>query len=185
MKRVSMRELSSSPYQLSQETNDEDSRVCFEPDTDDSQESSANKFSAKNPILEPSHRHSRGNSSSHLSSRAMGPQTSPDQNSCFGHNNNDEVDEDIANVPLDYGQSESTKALMRRIEFRILKFGATSLGGAYGNALQAALLDGDHEIVKLLLDKGADINAQGGEHGSALQAASSKGHHEIIKLLLG
>ncbi|KAJ5330526.1 hypothetical protein N7476_000309 [Penicillium atrosanguineum] len=48
----------------------------------------------------------------------MGPQTSPDQNSCFGHNNNDEVDEDIANVPLDYGQSESTKALMRRIEFR-------------------------------------------------------------------
>ncbi|KAJ5318366.1 hypothetical protein N7476_004786 [Penicillium atrosanguineum] len=36
----------------------------------------------------------------------------------FLHVLNDEADEDIANVPLDYGQSESTKALVRRIEFR-------------------------------------------------------------------
>jgi hypothetical protein len=55
MKRVSMRELSPPPDQLSQETNDEDPRVCSEPDTDDSQESGASKFSTNNSILEQSH----------------------------------------------------------------------------------------------------------------------------------
>ncbi|KAH3098783.1 hypothetical protein KXW41_005747, partial [Aspergillus fumigatus] len=58
-------------------------------------------------------------------------------------------------------------------------------GGEYGNALQAASLEGHLEIVKLLLGTGADINAQGGENGSALQAASHKGYQEIVKLLLG
>ncbi|PWO15022.1 hypothetical protein PtrARCrB10_12117, partial [Pyrenophora tritici-repentis] len=42
-----------------------------------------------------------------------------------------------------------------------------------------------HEaIVKLLLNKGADVNAQGGEYGNALQAASAGGHEAIVKLLL-
>ena len=42
-----------------------------------------------------------------------------------------------------------------------------------------------HEaIVKLLLEKGADVNAQGGRHGHALQAASFGGHEAIMKLLL-
>ena len=30
------------------------------------------------------------------------------------------------------------------------------------------------EIVKILLEKGADVNAQGGKYGNALQAASYK-----------
>jgi ankyrin repeat protein len=34
-------------------------------------------------------------------------------------------------------------------------------GGEYGTALQAALFHGSLEIVKLLLDKGADPNAEG------------------------
>jgi ankyrin repeat protein len=38
--------------------------------------------------------------------------------------------------------------------------------------------------VKLLLDKGADVNAQGGYYGNALQAASSDGHEAVVKLLL-
>jgi ankyrin repeat protein len=42
----------------------------------------------------------------------------------------------------------------------------------YGNALQAASLQGHEAIVKLLLEKGADVNAQGGHYGNALQAAS-------------
>ncbi|CAH0055788.1 unnamed protein product [Clonostachys solani] len=33
-------------------------------------------------------------------------------------------------------------------------------GGEYGNALQAALEGGHHEIVKLLWDKGAGVNAK-------------------------
>jgi ankyrin repeat protein len=32
-------------------------------------------------------------------------------------------------------------------------------GGQYGNALQAASLYGDETVVRLLLDKGADVNA--------------------------
>jgi ankyrin repeat protein len=36
----------------------------------------------------------------------------------------------------------------------------------------------------LLLDKGADVNAQGGYYGNALQAATSSGHRETVTLLL-
>jgi hypothetical protein len=39
-------------------------------------------------------------------------------------------------------------------------------------------------VVKLLLDKGAEINAQGGHYGNALQAASAGGHEAVVKLLL-
>jgi hypothetical protein len=37
---------------------------------------------------------------------------------------------------------------------------------------------------RLLLDKGANVNAQGGHYSNALQAASFKGHKEIVMLLL-
>ncbi|KAL5462753.1 hypothetical protein PMIN06_001446 [Paraphaeosphaeria minitans] len=40
-------------------------------------------------------------------------------------------------------------------------------------------------ITKMLLDQGAEINAQGGEFGNALQAASQAGHERIVKTLLG
>ncbi|KXH69656.1 hypothetical protein CSAL01_13723 [Colletotrichum salicis] len=36
----------------------------------------------------------------------------------------------------------------------------------------------------MLLDKGADVNAQGGENGNALQAASLDGNKEVIQMLL-
>ncbi|EMC97141.1 hypothetical protein BAUCODRAFT_106474 [Baudoinia panamericana UAMH 10762] len=36
----------------------------------------------------------------------------------------------------------------------------------------------------LLLDKGADVNAQGGRYGNALQAVSFKGQAEIVRILL-
>ncbi|KAF2788984.1 hypothetical protein K505DRAFT_254314, partial [Melanomma pulvis-pyrius CBS 109.77] len=52
----------------------------------------------------------------------------------------------------------------------------------YGNALQAASAGGYKEIVIVLLDKGANVNAQGGEYGNALQAAE-RHHKEIVKLL--
>ncbi|PVH90087.1 hypothetical protein DM02DRAFT_548438, partial [Periconia macrospinosa] len=56
-------------------------------------------------------------------------------------------------------------------------------GGFYGNALQAASRRGHEQIVRRLLDKGADINAQGGFYGNALQAASSGGQEQIMMLL--
>jgi len=38
-------------------------------------------------------------------------------------------------------------------------------------------------VVKMLLDRGADINAQGWFYGSALQAASAGGHEKVVQML--
>jgi ankyrin repeat protein len=54
----------------------------------------------------------------------------------------------------------------------------------YDNALQAASLYGNTSTVELLLNAGANVNAQGGRYGNALQAASSLGHTKIMQLLL-
>jgi ankyrin repeat protein len=43
---------------------------------------------------------------------------------------------------------------------------------------------GHQRMVKLLLDKGADVNVKGGAYGNALQAASEGGHEAVVKLLL-
>ena len=51
-------------------------------------------------------------------------------------------------------------------------------------ALQAASSSGHENIVRLLLEKGADVNLQGGFYGSALQAASFHGHKNFVRLLL-
>src|SRR5277367_295582 len=56
--------------------------------------------------------------------------------------------------------------------------------GRFGNALQAASLEGHEAIVGFLVEKGADVNVQGGEYGNALQAASYRGHNVIVDLLL-
>jgi hypothetical protein len=50
--------------------------------------------------------------------------------------------------------------------------------------LYHAAFGGLRKMLKLLLDKGADVNAHGGRYGNALQAASSRGHEQIVKLLL-
>ena len=39
-------------------------------------------------------------------------------------------------------------------------------------------------VTRLLLDAGADVNAQGGEYGNALQAASYGGSKQVVKTLL-
>ena len=38
-------------------------------------------------------------------------------------------------------------------------------------------------MVQVLLDKGADINAQG-KFGNALQIASERGHDQVVQMLL-
>ena len=50
--------------------------------------------------------------------------------------------------------------------------------------MEAATRNGHKQVVKLLLDKGANVNAQGGRYGNALLAASISGHEQVVKLLL-
>ncbi|KAH0538097.1 hypothetical protein FGG08_005309 [Glutinoglossum americanum] len=50
--------------------------------------------------------------------------------------------------------------------------------------LYYASLAGLAESVRLLLEAGADVNAQGGRHGNAIEAASFQGHDEAVQLLL-
>jgi ankyrin repeat protein len=56
----------------------------------------------------------------------------------------------------------------------------------YGQTPLLRAAENGHELaVELLLNKGADVNAQGEkEYGSALQAASFEGHDKIVELLL-
>ena len=85
----------------------------------------------------------------------------------------------------------------------LLEHGAdvNATGGKYGTSLQAACgrrLDSncvyptgyaDHflacsmNIVRFLLEKGADVNAAGGGNGNALQMASQNGYTEIAQIL--
>ncbi len=50
--------------------------------------------------------------------------------------------------------------------------------------LLAASSEDHDKMVKMLLDKGADVNAQGGHFGNALQAASYEGHDQVVQMLL-
>jgi hypothetical protein len=43
---------------------------------------------------------------------------------------------------------------------------------------------GHRTVVQMLVDAGADVNAQGGLYGNALQAASSGGHEKVVQMLL-
>ncbi|KAK7187899.1 ankyrin repeat protein [Paraphaeosphaeria sporulosa] len=45
-------------------------------------------------------------------------------------------------------------------------------------------LIGLNNIARMLIEKGADVNAQGGLYSNALQAASYGGHEQIVKMLL-
>lgn len=51
------------------------------------------------------------------------------------------------------------------------------------SALYWACDNGHTKPVQILLERGADINAQGAEYDSALQAASERGHEEIVQML--
>jgi hypothetical protein len=58
-------------------------------------------------------------------------------------------------------------------------------GGNYGNALQAASAGGHDKVVRVLVDAGADVNAQDvGGDGNALQAASAGGHDKVVRMLV-
>ena len=54
----------------------------------------------------------------------------------------------------------------------------------YGTALMMASAEGHKEIVEMLLNQNAKVNAEGGEYGTALIAAVVEGRERIIEMLL-
>ncbi|PVH69643.1 hypothetical protein DL98DRAFT_505506, partial [Cadophora sp. DSE1049] len=52
------------------------------------------------------------------------------------------------------------------------------------NLLHISSFHGHNELIKILLKKRADVNAQGGLFGTALQAAASQSKEEIVAILL-
>ena len=74
------------------------------------------------------------------------------------------------------GNTQLTKLLSDRIVYQHAQ--------RHNTALQTAAYRGNVGCIHLLLDKGADVNAEGGEYGTALQAAAYKGNVECIRLLL-
>jgi hypothetical protein len=43
---------------------------------------------------------------------------------------------------------------------------------------------GHEKVVSMLIERGADGNAQGGFYGNALQAASDGGHEKVVEMLI-
>ena len=72
------------------------------------------------------------------------------------------------------------------IQLLLEKLGDIDQNEVFGRAtLQLAASYRDNvEVIRFLLDKGADVNTQGGKYGSALQAASLRGNIEVVRLLL-
>ncbi|KAH8680661.1 hypothetical protein BX600DRAFT_391706 [Xylariales sp. PMI_506] len=69
------------------------------------------------------------------------------------------------------------------VKLLLVKFGAdpNATGEVYGNALTAAAYDGRLDILRLLLDAGANVNSP---DGWAIQTAAAEGHIEIVQELL-
>ena len=54
----------------------------------------------------------------------------------------------------------------------------------YGTPLKLACANGHIKIAELLIEKGADVNAEGNEGGTPLYIVADAGHKEIAKLLI-
>ncbi|KAJ6126308.1 hypothetical protein N7523_001920 [Penicillium sp. IBT 18751x] len=95
----------------------DDSSVSFQLGTEDSGASDTNSSSTGISSMQPSCLNAR-KSSSHDPPQAVCPQARPGFSLDCSDNPDDDTDEDLANIPLDYGQSERTKALRLRIQNR-------------------------------------------------------------------
>ncbi|KAI9726411.1 MAG: hypothetical protein M1834_009039 [Cirrosporium novae-zelandiae] len=78
-----------------------------------------------------------------------------------------------------HGYYKLTKTILLENEVDV-----NAQGGTYSNALHAALVNENTEIVTVLLENNANINAQGGIFGNALQAAFWDSSNENVARLL-
>lgn len=95
-----------------------------------------------------------------------------------------EMTSDKLPVPLSYAASLAAFQLTSFLISNGADVNESSPSEHYGTALQAVAAKGHRGFVQLLLDNGANVNAQGGYHGSALQAAVAEKHQGIVQLLL-
>jgi ankyrin repeat protein len=77
-----------------------------------------------------------------------------------------------------YGQEATAQKLMRE------KANIQATNDTDQAPLLLAAENGHTQVIKLLLDKDADVNDQGGYYGNALQAASSGCNEAVVKLLV-
>jgi ankyrin repeat protein len=93
----------------------------------------------------------------------------------------------LVQMLLDKGANVNAQARFKHKLFKVhamLRGRKIANKDDFANSLQAASYRGYNKIVRLLLENGADVNAQGGEYGNALQAASHQGHDKIVQMLL-
>lgn len=103
------------PLEIDSDTSD----ISFQCDSDDfdfSDTTSASSVELNSPAPLPLHNNDDVSSSrsQHSANRSRILDGLPE----FSDDPDDETDEDIANVPLDYGQSDQTKTRRQRIEHR-------------------------------------------------------------------
>ncbi|KAF7351899.1 hypothetical protein MVEN_01151600 [Mycena venus] len=67
---------------------------------------------------------------------------------------------------------------------RLLREKGADINAVDVPVLQTASSSSQIDVVRVLLESGADVNGLGGKYGSALQAASYSGHIEIARFLL-
>ncbi|KAJ5660885.1 uncharacterized protein N7484_000257 [Penicillium longicatenatum] len=74
----------------------------------------------------------------------------------------------------------------QEVEFLLAaqKYHINSADDTGTNSLIWASQNGHDQVVQMLLEHGADVNAQGGIYGNALYVVSSGGHDQIVQMLL-
>ncbi|RYP59757.1 hypothetical protein DL770_010140 [Monosporascus sp. CRB-9-2] len=72
----------------------------------------------------------------------------------------------------------------KNIVIKLLDMGANPNVSSHCSALQAAAEIGNEELVRILIDHGAELNSSPKECSSALQAACSTGNESIVAVLL-
>lgn len=92
-----------------------------------------------------------------------------------------QASEDIVEVSVRFLENEATFQRWTRLYQADVTWYKT---GSTGSRLYHACFGGLTEPARVLIGKGADVNAQSGHFGNALQAAALVGHHEVVKLLL-
>ena len=94
--------------------------------------------------------------------------------------------EELQNVPKPLYYM-SLAGLASPVRWLLTEDGSSKInevGGRFGSATQAAAAGGHLEVVKMLLESGADVNLQGGSYGTPLQAAAAGGQVSVVQLLL-